>query len=116
MNPLGFHYLIELKDCDQKILKDVKFLEKLLRSSVVESGATEIGHIFHKFAPHGVSGVVLISESHFSIHTWPEKKYAAVDLFTCNNKVDISYIYGKLKKELNSKSSTITEIHRGLLE
>ena len=114
MNALGFHYLIELYDCDHNLLKNSDFLEKLMRVSVKESGATEIGHVFHEFSPHGVSGVVLISESHFSVHTWPEHDYAAVDLFTCNPDLKIQHVYQKLKKELGSQKSSIVEIKRGI--
>ncbi len=114
MDALGFHYLIELYECDRNLLTNSNFLEKLMRNSVKESGATEIGHVFHEFSPHGVSGVVLISESHFSVHTWPEHNYAAVDLFTCNPEVNIQYVYQKLKKELMAKKSSIVEIKRGI--
>ena len=116
MKSLGFHYLIELYNCDPHFLKDAKFLENLLRKAVKESGATEIGRVFHEFSPHGVSGVILISESHFSIHAWPENGYAAVDLFTCNESVDVQKAIGILKKNLGAKSSSIVEIKRGFPE
>ena len=116
MKALGFHYLIELNNCDPNYLKDAQILENLLRKAVKESGATEIGRVFHEFSPHGVSGVVLISESHFSIHTWPEYGYAAVDFFTCNKSVDVQKAIGILKKNLGAKSSSFVEIKRGFPE
>lgn len=113
MKSLGFHYLIELYNCDPHFLKDAQIVENLLRKAVSESGATEIGRVFHEFSPHGVSGVILISESHFSIHTWPEYGYAAVDLFTCSESVDVQKAISILKKNLGAKSSSIVEIKRG---
>jgi S-adenosylmethionine decarboxylase len=116
MNALGFHFLIELYDCDKDLLKDAVFLETALSEAVKQSGAIEIGKLFHQFSPHGVSGVILISESHFSIHTWPEYRYAAVDFFTCNEKVLVQVGYQYLVKKLGAKSSSIIEMKRGLHE
>ncbi|MHA1720124.1 MAG: adenosylmethionine decarboxylase [Promethearchaeota archaeon] len=113
MKSLGFHYLVELNECDPLLLKDAQILENLLQKAAKESGATEIGRVFHEFSPHGVSGVILISESHFSIHTWPEYGYAAVDFFTCSESVDVQKAIRILKENLHSKSSSVIEIKRG---
>jgi len=69
MNHLGDHLLIELYDCDTNLINDVIKIEELMLEAVKISGATTLNSTFHKFSPHGVSGVVVISESHFSIHT-----------------------------------------------
>ncbi len=114
MNPLSYHYLIELYQCDSKLLKDSKFLKNLMKNVIEVSGATEVGNIFYEFSPHGVSGVVLISESHISIHTWPEHNYAAVDFFTCNKSVKIELAYQELIKELKVQKPSIKKIERGL--
>lgn len=82
-NDFGTHYVVELSDCDSNQLKRVAEVERALLDAVAESGATYVGHHSHQFSPHGVSAVVLISESHFSVHTWPEEQYAALDIFTC---------------------------------
>ena len=113
MQALGFHYLIELHSCTREKLGNAPFLEELFQRAVKESGATEIGRIFHKFSPEGVSGVILISESHFSIHTWPEHGYAAVDLFTCSTTVNIQLIYRHLIEALEAQTHSIIEIKRG---
>lgn len=113
MQALGFHYLIELHGCARAKLMNAPFLEELFQQAVRESGATEVGRVFHNFSPEGVSGVILISESHFSIHTWPEHGYAAVDLFTCSTTVDVQLIYQQLISALESKTHSIIEIKRG---
>jgi S-adenosylmethionine decarboxylase len=112
-HPLGYHYIIELYECKPEMLRDAAILEKILHNCVKDSGATEIGRLFHKFSPQGVSGVILISESHFSIHTWPEHGYAAVDFFTCNPNVNVKKAYDYLVHQLYAENSTITEIKRG---
>ncbi|MHA1673755.1 MAG: adenosylmethionine decarboxylase [Promethearchaeota archaeon] len=114
MNALGFHYLLEFYECDSDILKNAEFLENIMQKAVQKSGAVEIGRAFHRFSPQGVSGVILISESHFSIHTWPEYGYAALDLFTCSKDTKISDAYHFLATELQSQRHNITEIRRGI--
>src|SRR3972149_7516628 len=78
---------MELKDCDQELLNDPARLEHLLVDAAKRAGATVVEKAFHQFNPHGVSGVVIIAESHLFIHTWPEHGYAAVDIFTCGDTV-----------------------------
>lgn len=84
MNALGRHLLLELNACNIKRLDDLDLVRRLLLKAAREVGATIIGDSFHRFQPHGVSGVVVIAESHLSIHTWPEHSYAAVDIFSCS--------------------------------
>ena len=87
MNALGKHLLLELKGCKKEALNDLGFLKSVLREAAEECGATVLGESFHPFHPQGVSGVVVIAESHLSIHTWPEYDYAAADIFTCGDSV-----------------------------
>jgi S-adenosylmethionine decarboxylase proenzyme len=116
LNALGRHLLLELKDCDPEILNDLEFLKSSLSETAVQIGATVIGDSFHRFSPQGVSGVVIISESHLFIHTWPEYGYAAVDVFTCGETVDPTLAVKPLVEKLGSKSSSVIELKRGLLE
>ena len=116
MNALGRHLLLELKDCDPEILNDLEFLRSSLSETAVQIGATVIGDSFHRFSPQGVSGVVIISESHLFIHTWPEYGYAAVDVFTCGETVDPTLAVKPLVEKLGSKSSSVLELKRGILE
>ena len=115
MKALGRHILVELYDCDAKVLNDHDRIENILTDAAKAAKATIVEVIFHKFNPYGVSGVVVIAESHFSIHTWPEYKYAALDFFTCGEEIDPwvahKYVYRKLK----AKNMTAIELKRGTL-
>lgn len=116
MKALGRHLLIELFNCDRKLLNDVNFVEKVLTKSAEISGATIVKTFFHTFNPHGISGVVVIAESHLTIHTWPEYGYAAVDVFTCGDDVDPYVSYQYLKDKFKAKSAYLMEVKRGLSE
>ena len=116
MNALGKHLLLELKDCDKEILNDVSFIKGILLAAASEAGATVLGESFHQFNPHGVSGVVIIAESHLCIHTWPEYGYAAADIFTCGNSVQPQKAAEVLVGKLGSKNHSILEIQRGILD
>ncbi|MDA1073677.1 MAG: adenosylmethionine decarboxylase [Proteobacteria bacterium] len=83
MITLGQHYLIEFVGCDADRLSYVEQVEPALLEAVRQSKASYVDHRAHQFAPVGVSLVVMIEESHFSIHTWPEHRFAALDIFTC---------------------------------
>ncbi|HEY6879198.1 MAG TPA: adenosylmethionine decarboxylase [Polyangiales bacterium] len=83
MTPRGTHLLVECRGCTPAVLNDPAALEDVLRAAAAAIGARVISAAFHAFAPHGVTGVLLLAESHLSIHTWPEHGYAAIDLFTC---------------------------------
>jgi len=115
LNALGRHLLLELKNCNDGVLNDLGFLKSALLTVAVESGATVLGESFHTFNPQGVSGVVIIAESHISIHTWPEHDYAAVDIFTCGSTVQPEKAAEMLIKKLGARNSTVLEVKRGLL-
>lgn len=83
MKATGKHLLVEYQGCDSSILNKIKPIEELMNKAAVAAEATVVNSVFHAFSPQGVSGVVVIEESHMSIHTWPEYGYAAVDFFTC---------------------------------
>jgi len=116
LNALGKHLLLELKDCDKETLNDLNFLKGSLLSAATEAGAVVLGESFHQFDPQGVSGVVMIAESHIFIHTWPEYGYAAADIFTCGNSVKPQKAAEVLVGKLGSKSHSIMEIQRGILD
>ena len=113
MDYLGNHLLVELYECDSNKLNDLGKLEMVLEDAVRISGATALKASFHQFAPQGVSGVIIIAESHFTIHTWPEYGYAALDIFTCGHSVDSQKALDYIEKELNVKTVSVTEMRRG---
>jgi S-adenosylmethionine decarboxylase proenzyme len=113
VSALGYHLLIEFYGCDHDILNNVGKIKNLMDTAAITSGATIVESVFHRFNPHGVSGVVVIAESHLAIHTWPEYDYAAVDLFTCGDSVDPWKAYEFLNQGLSPRSSSTKEIVRG---
>lgn len=115
MKALGRHILLELHGCDAGALNDVEALEKSFVTAAQESNATVLRTAFHKFNPHGVSGVVIISESHLTVHTWPEYEYAAVDIFSCGDKMDVEKAMEFLTQKLASRWVNRVEIKRGIL-
>jgi S-adenosylmethionine decarboxylase len=108
--------MLELKDCDREVLNDLSFLQSILSAAASEAGATVLGNSFHQFEPQGVSGVVIIAESHLFIHTWPECGYAAVDIFTCGDSVKPGKAAKILVEKLGAKNHSILEIQRGILD
>ena len=83
METRGQHLLIEFRGCQGRVLNDSAALQALMERAVIAAEATIVKSVFHTFAPQGVTGVVVVEESHFSIHTWPEHGYVAVDVYTC---------------------------------
>jgi len=115
MNYLGNHLLIEMYNCNRKTINDLEKIEKMMLEAVRISRATALTQSFHKFSPHGVSGVVVISESHFSIHTWPEYGYCALDIFTCGTEIESEKALDFLEAEFEADSISVTEVKRGIL-
>ena len=110
---LGQHVLVELYGCNAALLDNVSSIEKIMCNAAERSNATIINVSFHHFSPYGVSGVVVIQESHLAIHTWPEYGYAAIDIFTCGDTVDPWVAYECLKESLQAESGSTMELKRG---
>lgn len=110
---LGRHILVELYGSPASVLNDVIRIEACMVRAAQAANATVINTSFHRFSPYGVSGVVVIHESHLSIHTWPEYGFAAVDLFTCGDTIDPWPAYEALKSDLEAAHGTTREIDRG---
>jgi S-adenosylmethionine decarboxylase proenzyme len=116
MKALGRQILVEFYDCDADIINDVPQIENILLSATRAAKASIISHNFHKFSPHGVSGTIVIAESHIAIHTWPEYNYAAVDIFTCGETIDPWVIQEYVKDSFLSKNVSSIEMKRGLFK
>jgi len=110
---VGAHYLVELSECDISLINSESHLRERLLEAIGQSGARIIRDVFHSFSPHGVTGVVVIAESHVSIHTWPEHGYAAVDIFTCSEKMRMPELIEAIKLITGSFKVVITKIDRG---
>ncbi|MEK6692677.1 MAG: adenosylmethionine decarboxylase [Nitrospirota bacterium] len=115
MYALGTHLLVELKDCNPKILGNLKEVRDAMVDAAKKSKATIVEVSFHEFNPFGISGMVVIAESHLSIHTWPEYGYAAVDIFTCGETIKPEDAAAYLIKRFQSKNPSIVEMKRGII-
>ena len=116
MKALGKHLLLELNDCDPKLLNDIGLIREIMLAAANESGATVLGESFHQFSPQGVSGVILIAESHLSVHTWPEHGYAGADIFTCGTRVKPEKAADVIIDKLKPKTHSIILMNRGMIE
>jgi S-adenosylmethionine decarboxylase len=114
LEALGTHILCELSGCDPNVLSDVEGVEQILKTAAQRANATILTTAFHRFEPHGVSGVVVIAESHLSIHTWPETGYAAMDFYTCGHATDPWAACEYAAKMLRAKTMRTTEVKRGV--
>jgi S-adenosylmethionine decarboxylase proenzyme, Bacillus form len=116
MEALGRQILAEFYQCSESKINDVSYVESAMLEATKASHATIVSHTFHKFSPYGVSGVVVIAESHVAIHTWPEYNYAAVDIFTCGETIDPWIIQETLKNLFDSESVSSMELKRGMFK
>jgi len=116
MQALGKHLIIELYECDKALLDDTITIEETMVRAAQKSGAHVLGSKFHHFNPIGVSGVVVIAESHLAIHTWPEYDFASIDIYTCGEDVDPWVAYRALVEGFKSQKPTVIEMKRGLLD
>lgn len=110
--PTGRHILLELCECPRELLDSPEHLGQILESCAVRGGATVVSSSFHRFSPQGVSGVVVIAESHLTIHTWPEHGYAAVDVFTCGHRVVADRIAALVVEDMRAGDHELTAIQR----
>ena len=115
MHALGTHLLIDLKDCNPGRLDSIKDVQDAMVSAAKKADATIVDVSFHEFNPIGISGMVIIAESHLSIHTWPEYGYAAVDIFTCGDQIKPQEAAAYLIERFECKSPSVSEMKRGIL-
>ncbi len=116
MRALCQHTLLEFNDCDPALLKHSREVKQFLCKAVAAGGGTIVKAVFHNFSPYGVSGVVVITESHVTIHTWPEFGYAAVDIFSCSKKLNHKAIRDEVKKMLRAKKVATKSFQRGFVK
>lgn len=114
MLTVGKHFIVELSECSVEVLNNLSKVKEILSQAAVNAN-TEVKELaFHHFYPQGVSGVVVIAESHISIHTWPENGYAALDIYTCGDKANPRVACDYIAKEFSAKTIHLTEINRGI--
>jgi S-adenosylmethionine decarboxylase len=106
--------LLELFDCDLSAINNLDAVKGALVEAAKRAQATIVDVVFHEFNPFGISGVVVIAESHLSIHTWPEYRYAAVDIFSCGDVLQPEVAANYLVEAFGSERSTVVEMQRGM--
>ena len=114
MDTLGRHLLVEYFGCNEQRLDDQDFIETLMVRAAEAANATPIKHLFHRFSPHGVTGLVVIAESHLSIHTWPERGYASMDFYTCGACAPLP-AKDVIAQGLQASHWEVLEVKRGLM-
>lgn len=86
--PVGVHCILEMYRCAPALLNDAEFIADAVETAAQRANSTLLRFQMHQFEPHGVTAIALLAESHLTIHTWPERGYAAVDIFTCGEHTD----------------------------
>ena len=114
METMGRHVIAELWNCPEEKLNDMQSIERIMVNAALEAGAEVREVAFHKFAPQGVSGVVIISESHLTIHSFPEHGYASIDVYTCGDRIDPNVAADYITKALSAGRLEAIEVPRGV--
>ena len=107
----GIHLIAEF--WNGKIIDDPKKIREILIESVKKANNTPLEVVIHKFQPQGVTGIVLLAESHIAIHTWPEFNYVALDIYTCGDKASPLKALEYLKEKFRPKKVEMQQIKRG---
>ena len=106
------HIMIELDECDPQKLDDIGAVTQALASACSVAGLMEVGRMVYHFQPQGLTAVFLVAESHIAIHTWPEKRYAALDVFSCGRREDAFLAVDFLVDAIGGEAR-VTEMQRG---
>jgi len=107
--------LLELYDCDPEAIDNLEVVKASMVEAANRAQATIVDVVFHEFNPVGISGVVVIAESHLAIHTWPEHRYAAVDIFSCGEVLQPQLAADYLVEQLGAARASVVELQRGVL-
>jgi S-adenosylmethionine decarboxylase len=116
VDTVGHHYIVEGSGCNPDVISRVEQVEQVLVRAAEVADVQIWAISFHRFRPMGVSGVVVISESHLSVHTWPEVGYVALDIFTCGDRAKPEAAVQHALKAFGATNMHITEVTRGLEE
>lgn len=111
--PDGVHYLLEFFGCAKEQLDSVPFWKKLLSKAIADSGITVLNKHFYRFSPHGITGYLLLSASHISIHTWPEFGYVTCDIFSCGGDDEAKGIVKYIRASVCHEKIKTRKLKRG---
>lgn len=110
---LGCHLLADFYHCGT-LPSEADELEQVMVAAALVSNATIVESTFHRFNPIGLSGVVVIAESHLACHTWPEHETACIDFFSCSQTIDMPAAIKSLWHSIGAKKVTISNVGRGI--
>lgn len=110
---LGVHYIIDFYNCNSTCLSSISKINHIMYEACKIGKLHIVKNCFHQFHPYGVSGVVVLKESHFTVHTWPEHGYAAVDLFLCDMNVNVNDIIEFLCQSFKTIKYDVVKLERG---
>ncbi|CDQ39346.1 adenosylmethionine decarboxylase [Virgibacillus salexigens] len=114
MDTMGRHIIAELWECNIDKLNNMAMIERIFVEAALKAGAEIREVTFHKFAPQGVSGVVIISESHLTIHSFPEHGYASIDVYTCGDEINPNTAVEYIARSLECNNYEKVEVSRGI--
>jgi S-adenosylmethionine decarboxylase len=114
MDTVGFHYIVEASGCNEDIISNAELISEILIQAAKKGDMDIKTSYFYKFMPKGVSGFVIVAESHISIHTWPEKRYAAIDVYVCGNRSKPEKTIDYILEALDSNYAHVSEVKRGV--
>jgi len=112
---LGSHCILEMYDCPPGLLNDAAFVREAVRRAAQEARSTLLHEVHHAFEPQGVTALALLAESHISVHTWPEKGYAAADVFTCGEHTQPERACEYLKRIFQARRFQLRKLPRGMV-
>ena len=110
----GRHILLDVWGVDAETLNDLETIQEAMLGAAAVAGATVVDSTFHRFPVQGLSGVVVLAESHISVHTFPEHGYAAFDIFTCGTRVDPERACDHLVRAVRADDRFARRFTRGL--
>lgn len=113
---LGYQTTVDFYDCDMNIINSVTVIKNILEEAAKIMNLSIVNTTIHEFSPIGISGVIVIKESHIAIHTWPEHKYVALDFFTCNKSFDLEEGIAWIKEQFKSNRIEKKSSQRGFLD
>lgn len=112
---VGFQKTLDFYGCNNTLINSCEFIEKTLLEATKLMRLTIVNATIHSFSPIGVSGVIVIQESHIAIHTWPEHNYASIDIFTCNDRYNLENGIAHIQKAFQANHLEEQDLARGSL-
>lgn len=113
METLGRHVLLDLFDCNPGMINNLEAVKSVMIEAAKRARATIVNVVFHEFSPAGLSVIIMIAESHLSIHTWPEHCYAAVDIFSCGENMPVEAAAAYIVEQFKPGRTSMIEVKRG---